>query len=325
MAELEYLKGKRIAILGASGMVGSAFMRAMHHLKDIEILPVTRQTVDFLDQRDTSAWFKKHRPEVVINAAARVGGVLANNTYRADFLLENLGVQQNIFSAAIASKADRLLFLGSSCIYPKEAPQPLKEEYLLNGPLEKTNEPYALAKIAGVKFCEAAYDQYNLDFRAVMPTNLYGPNDNYHSNDSHVLPALLRKFLLAGDKREVEIWGTGKPLREFMYVDDMVDASLAVLDLSRDKFDTLTQPTSQFINLGTSQEYSIAELAKIIARITGFNGTVRFNPEFPDGSPRKLLDCTRLRACGWSPEFTLEEGIRLTIADIKSNRPFGGI
>jgi GDP-L-fucose synthase len=292
-----------IYVAGHSGMAGSAIVRALKAQGFSNILTASSKELDLRNQHLVQHFFQKHRPDYVFMAAARVGGIHANNTFRADFLYENLMMECNVIHAAYQTGVKKLLFLGSSCIYPKMAPQPLKEEYLLSGPLEETNEPYAIAKIAGIKLCENYRRQYNCRFISVMPTNLYGPNDNYHPEHSHVLPALLRKFheAVLHKKEEVIVWGSGTPRREFMHVDDMADACVFLMK---------TYDEAVHINVGTGEDITIRELAELIARITGFKGTIRYDTSKPDGTPRKLLDVSRLHALGWKHKISLEEGIK---------------
>ncbi|MED4583108.1 GDP-L-fucose synthase [Brevibacillus choshinensis] len=298
----------RIFVAGHRGLVGSAIKRALESQGYQNVLEQTRSELDLLDQSAVAQFFAKERPEYVFLAAAKVGGISANATYPADFLYQNLVIQTNVIHAAYLYGVKKLLFLGSSCIYPKFAPQPIKEEYLLNGELEPTNEPYALAKIAGVKMCEAYYRQYGSDFLAVMPTNLYGPNDNFDLESSHVLPALLRKFHEAKtmDSSHVEVWGTGKPRREFLYVDDLADACVYLMKgYSRSDI-------GSFVNIGTGTDVEIGELATMIKQIVGFRGNIVFNSEKPDGTPRKWLDVTRIEGLGWRASTTLRKGIQKT-------------
>jgi GDP-L-fucose synthase len=292
-----------IYVAGHSGMAGSAIVRALKAQGFSNILTASSKELDLRNQQQVQHFFQKHRPDYVFMAAARVGGIHANNTFRADFLYENLMMECNVIHAAYQTGVKKLLFLGSSCIYPKMAPQPLKEEYLLSGPLEETNEPYAIAKIAGIKLCENYRRQYNCRFICVMPTNLYGPNDNYHPEHSHVLPALLRKFheAVLHKKEEVIVWGSGTPRREFMHADDMADACVFLMK---------TYDEAVHINVGTGEDITIRELAELIARITGFKGTIRYDTSRPDGTPRKLLDVSRLHALGWKHKISLEEGIK---------------
>ncbi len=293
----------KIYIAGHRGMVGSAMVRRLREAGYEHLVLRTSAELDLRNQAAVNTFFEEERPEYVVLAAAKVGGIVANNTYRAEFLYDNLLLEANVIHAAWKSGAKKLLFLGSSCIYPRLAPQPLKEEYLLTGELEPTNEPYAIAKIAGIKLCEAYRDQYGAHFISAMPTNLYGPGDNYHAENSHVIPGLLRRFHEAkerGDK-EITIWGTGTPLREFLYVDDLADACLHLLRNYDQKL---------FVNVGSGVEVTIRELAEKIAQVVGFEGDLRFDPTKPDGTPRKLMDSSRMREMGWEPKVGLEEGLR---------------
>jgi GDP-L-fucose synthase len=300
----------RCFLAGHGGMVGSAMLRRLK-ARGGEVLTRSRRELDLSDQAATRAFFETHKPDAVILAAAKVGGIMANATYPASFIYENLMIEANVIHAAYQAGVGRLLFLGSSCIYPRLAPQPIPEEALLSGALEPTNEPYAIAKIAGLKLCEAYNRQYGTDYRSVMPTNLYGPGDNFHPRDSHVLPALLRRFHEAARDRqpEVTVWGSGKPRREFLHVDDMADASLFVLETDRARYEAHAGPGLNHINVGTGSDVSIAELAAMLADVTGFAGRIVFDTSKPDGTPRKLLDVSRLTAMGWQARTGLRAGI----------------
>ncbi len=280
----------------------------------LELITRTHAELDLTDQQAVRAFMQAERPDVVILAAAKVGGIHANNTYPAEFIYENLMIECNVIHQAFAAGVTRLLQLGSSCIYPREAPQPMREDALLTGPLEPTNEPYAVAKIAGIKLCESYNRQYGTDYRSVMPTNLYGPGDNFHPENSHVLPALIRRFHEAAREGldEVVIWGTGTPRREFLHVDDMAAASLFVLDLDKATYDANTEPMLSHINVGCGSDISILELAELVARVTGFKGRISTDPSKPDGTPRKLMDVSRLANMGWTASIGLEDGIRET-------------
>ena len=295
-------KERRIWVAGHRGMVGSAICRRLDR-ENAEILTVERRGLDLREAEAVRQWVARTRPDVIILAAAKVGGILANDSYPADFLFDNLSIETNVIHAAHLAGVERLVFLGSSCIYPKFAPQPIKENSLLSGPLEPTNEWYAIAKIAGIKMCQAYRRQYGRRYISVMPCNLYGPNDNFDLATSHVLPALIRKFHAAkvAGKKEVVIWGTGTPLREFLHVDDLADAVVFLMDRYDD---------SQMINCGAGSDVSIRELAEIIGRVVGFEGALLFDTSKPDGTPRKLMDSSRLAALGWQPKTSLEEGVR---------------
>jgi GDP-L-fucose synthase len=295
-------------------MVGSAIVRRLSARRDCEVLTRSRAELDLTDQSAVRAFFAAERIDQVYLAAAKVGGIHANNTYPADFIHQNLVMECNIIGAAHEAGVQRLLFLGSSCIYPRLAPQPMREEALLTGALEPTNEPYAIAKIAGIKLCESFNRQHGRDYRSVMPTNLYGPGDNFHAEDSHVIPALLRRFHEAVETRasEVVIWGSGTPKREFLHVDDMAAACVHVMNLDEATYWAHTQPMSSHINIGTGVDCSIRELAETIARVTGFTGKLEFDASRPDGTPRKLLDVSRLSALGWRASIGLEAGLRQT-------------
>ena len=296
---------ERVLVLGARGMVGAAIVRALERGGQREILKPSHAELDLTDSRATASYFAENSPTRVFVAAAKVGGILANDAYPADFLYQNLMIEANVIHAAYRHKVGKLLFLGSTCIYPRQAPQPLKEDYLLTGPLEPTNEWYAIAKIAGIKMCEAYRKQYACNFISAMPTNLYGPEDNFDLESSHVLPALIRKVHEAhhGGAEDVVIWGSGKPLREFLHVDDCASACLFLMD---------NYSEAQTVNVGTGEEISIIELANVIARVVGFSGKMRFDDTKPDGTPRKLVDVGKLRGLGWRHSIALEEGIRTT-------------
>ena len=311
-----------VFVAGHRGMVGSAIVRRLQALGYRNILTAGRDVVDLVDQQAVQRFFDERAIDQVYLAAARVGGIHANNTYPAEFIYQNLMIEANLVHAAHAHDVQRLLFLGSSCIYPKLAEQPMLEEALLTGVLEPTNEPYAIAKIAGIKLCESYSRQYGRDFRSVMPTNLYGPGDNYHPENSHVIPALLRRFHEAvqrGD-REVVIWGSGTPRREFLHVDDMAAACVHVMELDEAVLRDHTRPMLSHINVGTGEDCTIRELAETVARVTGFTGRLVFDTDKPDGAPRKLLDVSRLAALGWRPQIGLEEGLRDAYAWYVENR-----
>jgi GDP-L-fucose synthase len=303
-------KSDKIYVAGHRGMVGSAIVRALQSEGYNNIVYKTSAELDLRNQAAVNDFFATEQPKFVFLAAAKVGGIQANNIYRADFLYENLMIEANIIHAAYTNKVEKLLFLGSSCIYPKMAPQPLKEEYLLTGELEPTNEPYAIAKIAGIKLCESYRRQYGCNFISAMPTNLYGPNDNYDLNNSHVLPALLRKFHTAkqNGNSEVTVWGSGKPMREFLYVDDLADACLFLMHEYNGE---------EWMNVGTGKDVTIGELAQTIKKITGFQGELVFDASKPDGTPRKLMDVSRLDKAGWKYKVELEDGIRMVYEEVK--------
>jgi GDP-L-fucose synthase len=301
-------------VAGHRGMVGAAIVRALRARGASHITTRTHAELDLTNQAAVDAFFAAERPQQVYLAAAKVGGILANNTYPADFIYQNLMIEANVIHAAYQHGADRLLLLGSSCIYPRLATQPMGEEALLTGPLEPTNEPYAIAKIAGIKLCESYNRQYGTDFRSVMPTNLYGPGDNFDLENSHVIPALIRKFHEAKTQGEptVEVWGSGTPRREFLHVDDMADACLYVMGLDTETCRANTQPMLSHINVGTGQDVTIRELAETIRDVVDYPGQIQFDPGKPDGAPRKLLDVARLRRMGWQPCTELREGLRQT-------------
>jgi GDP-L-fucose synthase len=295
-------KNARIYVAGHRGMVGSAIVRKLEHEGHTNLLLKTSAELDLRNQQAVDTFFEDNRPEYVFLAAAKVGGIHANNVYRAEFLFDNLMIEANIIHAAYKHGVKKLLFLGSSCIYPKLAPQPLQEESLLTGALEPTNEPYAIAKIAGIKLCEAYRDQYGCNFISAMPTNLYGPNDNYDLNNSHVLPALIRKFHTAkvNGEAEVEVWGTGSPLREFLHVDDLAEGCYHLMLHYNEKL---------FVNIGTGEDLTIKALAELVRDIVGFSGQIRWNTEKPDGTPRKLMDVSRIHRFGWKHRIDLRNGI----------------
>ncbi|MFN4315825.1 MAG: GDP-L-fucose synthase family protein [Chitinophagaceae bacterium] len=301
-------KNSKIYIAGHKGMVGAAIYRQLESEGYKNLVVRSSSELDLRDQSQVKQFFEQVKPEYVFLAAAKVGGIVANNTYRADFLYDNLMIEANLIHSAWQQGVRKLLFLGSSCIYPKLAPQPMREQDLLTGPLETTNEPYAIAKIAGIKLCEAYRDQYGCNFIAAMPTNLYGPGDNYHLQNSHVIPAMIRKFHVAkiDSQQFVELWGTGNPLREFMYVDDLAGACLFLMENYNER---------DFINIGNGQELTIRQLAILIADTVGFEGEIRFNSEMPDGTPRKLMDSSRLTSLGWTAKTELREGLRLAYRD----------
>ena len=306
------MSNKRIFVAGHRGMVGSAIVRALEAKGYSDLITRTRQELDLTDQSAVAAFFDANPVDYVVLAAAKVGGIHANNTYPAEFIYENLMIQANVIHQAKAAGVERLLFLGSSCIYPKFAEQPMSEAALLTGVLEPTNEPYAIAKIAGIKLCESYNRQYGTDFRSVMPTNLYGPGDNFDLANSHVIPALIRKFHQAkvANAEYVEVWGSGTPKREFLHVDDMAAACVHVMQLDADSYRTQTAPRCSHINVGTGVDVTIAELAQTVGEVVGFNGLIRFDTTKPDGAPRKLLDVSRLRDLGWSAGVDLRQGLR---------------
>ena len=296
----------KIYVAGHNGMVGSAIIRKLKEKGYNNIITKTHKELDLIDQKAVNEFFEKEKPEYVFLAAAKVGGIMANNTYPATFIYDNLMIETNIIHASYINKVKKLLFLGSSCIYPKLAPQPIKEEYLLTGLLEKTNEAYAIAKITGLEMCKHYNNQYNTNFISVMPTNLYGPNDNYDLKNSHVMAALIRKFHEAktNNKKEVELWGTGTPKREFLHVDDLADAVIYLII----KYDA--KDIGNFVNIGTGIDISIKDLAELIKNISGFNGTITYDTTKPDGTPRKLLDVSKLENLGWKSKINLKEGIK---------------
>ena len=306
---MDDLTNKKIYLAGHKGMVGSAILRELENRGYKNIITKDLSELDLRNQSEVQKFFIETKPEIVIIAAAKVGGILANNTYRAEFLFDNLMIEANLIHSSYLNKVEKVVFLGSSCIYPKLAPQPLKEEYLLTNTLEFTNEPYAIAKIAGIKLCESYYRQYGCNYISAMPTNLYGPNDNFNLETSHVLPALIRKFHEAKieKKESVTIWGTGNPLREFMYVEDLANAIVFMME-SIDAKD-LYENGITHLNVGSGKDIAIADLAKLISEIIGFNGKIEYDSTKPDGTPRKLMDVTRINSLGWKYKTELKEGI----------------
>ncbi|MEX9319990.1 GDP-L-fucose synthase [Escherichia coli] len=305
---------KRIYVAGHRGMVGSAICRQLSLRDDIELVVKTHKELDLTVQKDVDAFFEQEKIDQVYLAAAKVGGIYANNTFPAEFIYQNLMIESNIIHSAHKAGIQKLLFLGSSCIYPKFAEQPMNESELLTGILEPTNEPYAIAKIAGIKLCESYNRQYGRDYRSVMPTNLYGINDNFHPENSHVIPALMRRFHEAKESGapEVIVWGTGTPMREFLYVDDMAAASVHVMELDEAIYQQNTQPMLSHINVGTGVDCSIREMAETMASVVGYQGQIVFDVTKPDGTPRKLMDVTRLKNLGWQYRYNLHEGLSLT-------------
>jgi GDP-L-fucose synthase len=304
-------KFDKIYIAGHNGMVGSAIERKLRKEGFINIITASSKSLNLINQAEVNNFFLNNKPDYVILAAAKVGGILANNTYKADFIYENMMIEANIIHASYVNKVKKLLYLGSSCIYPKDAPQPLKEEYLLTGQLEITNKPYAIAKIAGIELCDSYREQYGCNFISVMPTNLYGTNDNYDLNSSHVLPALIRKFITAKkeNSKNVEIWGSGNVKREFLHVDDLADACYFLL---------LKYNNTGIINVGWGQDLTIRELAELISEIIQFKGELIFNTKMPDGTPRKLMDVTKITNLGWTAKIKLRDGISNTIKEIEN-------
>ena len=303
-------KNSKIYVAGHRGMVGSAIVRRLHQDGFTNIVTRTSKELDLRNQQAVADFFATEKPEFVFLAAAKVGGIVANNTYRADFIYENMMIQSNIIHHSYLNQVTKLMFLGSSCIYPKLAPQPLKEEYLLTGLLEPTNEPYAIAKIAGIKMCDAYRSQYGCNFISVMPTNLYGPNDNYDLNNSHVLPALIRKFHTAKKENapSVEIWGTGSPLREFLHADDLADACFYLMQNYNE---------AGLMNIGVGEDISIKDLALLVKQTVGFSGELKFDTTKPDGTPRKLMDVSKLHSFGWKHKINLTEGVAAVYAEVK--------
>lgn len=308
---------KKLFVAGHKGMVGSAICRRLEGVRNIKIIKLSRSELDLCDQHQVFNFFKSERPDEVIIAAAKVGGINANSRYPAEFIYQNLQLQTNIIHASHINDVNKLLFLGSSCIYPKCSKQPIKETELLSGLLEPTNEPYAIAKIAGIKMCESYNRQFGRDYRSIMPTNLYGPCDNYHPENSHVVPALIRRFHEAKVKRlkSVNVWGTGMPKRDLLYVDDMADACLHLLSLDKTSFSTNTQPTCSHVNVGSGEEISIIDLATIISNVVGFGGKINFDTSKPDGVKKKKLDVTLAQSLGWKKRVSLTKGLHNTYSD----------
>lgn len=303
----------RVYVAGHRGMVGSAILRRLA-ADGVETITRSHAELDLTDQLSVARFMQAERPDAVILAAAKVGGIHANDTYPADFIYQNLMIEANVIHQAFRAGVERLLFLGSSCIYPRKAPQPMAEDALLTGILEPTNEPYAIAKIAGIKLCESYNRQYGTDYRSVMPTNLYGPSDNFHTENSHVIPALIKRFHEAAQRGEPEVvvWGSGSPMREFLHVEDMAEASLFIMNLARSLYVSCTTPMLSHINIGTGQDISINELASLIAKVTGFSGRIVYDTTKPDGPPRKLMDISRLNSLGWKSRISLSDGLRST-------------
>lgn len=312
----------KIFVAGHNGMVGSAILRELKkNNEEAQIITATRSQLDLTNQYEVDKFIGKHDPDQVYLAAAKVGGINANDTFPADFIYQNLMIQNNVINSAYNNGVKKLLFLGSSCIYPRLSKQPIKEEYLLEGHLEPTNEPYAIAKIAGIKMCESFNRQYDLDYRSLMPTNLYGPNDNYHPTNSHVIPGLIRRFHIAkcNSHEEVLIWGSGKQMREFLHVDDLASAAIFIQNLDKISFENYTQPMLSHLNVGSGSEISIKELAILIRETVGYNGKILFDTSKPDGTPRKLMNSNRLNKMGWHHKIDLQDGLKNTYEWFKKN------
>ena len=317
-------QSNKIYVAGHRGMVGSAIVRILKSQGQTNLVMRTHAELDLTDQQAVRHFFETEKPDQVYLAAAKVGGIHANNTYPAEFIYQNLMVQANVIDAAFRNGVQKLLFLGSSCIYPRLAPQPMSEDALLTGTLEPTNEPYAIAKIAGIKLCESYNRQYAVDYRSVMPTNLYGPGDNYHPENSHVIPALIRRFHEAktSNAPSVSIWGSGTPRREFLYVDDMASASVHVMQLPKAEYEQYTQPMQSHINVGSGSDVTIADLALAIAQTIGYTGQIKFDATKPDGAPRKWMDSSRLNALGWQAKVSLIEGLSVAYQDFVTPRTY---
>ena len=304
----------KIYIAGHNGMVGSAIVRKLREKGFMNIITCSSSELDLANQQNVHNFLHEKKPDYVIIAAAKVGGIHANDSYPAEFIYQNLMIEANLIHGSHLAGINNLLFLGSSCIYPKESLQPIKEEYLLSGHLEPTNEPYAVAKIAGIKLCESYNRQYGTDYRSIMPTNLYGPNDNFHPKNSHVIPALIRKFHEAKVNNEpfVEVWGSGKPMREFLHVDDMADASIHIMDIDKKTLESEVDPMLSHINIGTGTDITIKDVAQIVKEVVGFDGEIVFDTKMPDGTKRKLLDVSKIENLGWKPVITLKDGLKET-------------
>jgi len=304
----------KIYVTGHNGMVGSAIVRKLREKGFINIITRSSSELDLTDQKNVHNFLQEEKPDYVVIAAAKVGGIHANDNYPAEFIYQNLMIEANLIHGAYLAGVNNLLFLGSSCIYPKESLQPIKEEYLLSGPLESTNEPYAVAKIAGIKLCESYNRQYGTDYRSIMPTNLYGPNDNFHPENSHVIPALIRKFHEAKIKNKpfVEVWGSGKPMREFLHVDDMAGASIHIMDIDKKILESEVDPMLSHINIGTGIDITITDVAQTVKEVVGFCGEIVFNVKMPDGTIRKLLDVSKIENLGWMPTIALKDGLKET-------------
>ena len=302
----------KIYIAGHNGMVGSAIVRKLREKGLINTITRSSSELDLTNQQNVHNFLQEEKPDYVVIAAAKVGGIYANDSYPAEFIYQNLMIEANLIHGSYLAGVNNLLFLGSSCIYPKESLQPIKEEYLLSGHLESTNEPYAVAKIAGIKLCESYNRQYGTDYRSIMPTNLYGPNDNFHPKNSHVIPALIRKFHEAkvNSKPFVEVWGSGKPMREFLHVDDMADASIHIIDIDKKILESEVGPMLSHINIGTGTDITIADVAQTVKEVVGFCGEIVFNTKMPDGTKRKLLDASKIQNLGWKPTITLKDGLK---------------
>lgn len=314
------IESKRVLVAGGRGMVGSAIARELTSAGCVDLWVPERGELDCVDQQAVRAYFAAHRFDAVFIAAAKVGGIYANENYPAEFIYENLMIQSNLIHESWRSGVERLVFLGSSCIYPREAEQPIQESQLLKGPLEPTNEPYAVAKIAGIKMCESYNRQHQTDFRSAMPTNLYGTGDNYQENSSHVIPSLIRRFHEAkvNGSPAVTVWGTGKPMREFLHVDDLASALVKLMLFPKSKLDTLLDPRCSHVNIGTGSDLAIAELAAQISGVVGYSGEIRFDDGMPDGTPRKCLDTSLIRGMGWCPSIDLSSGLKMAYEDFKT-------
>ena len=304
----------KIYVAGHNGMVGSAIVRKLREKGFVNIITRSSSELDLVNQQNVHNFLQEEKPDYVVIAAAKVGGIHANDSYPAEFIYQNMMIEANLIHGSYLAGVNNLLFLGSSCIYPKESLQPIKEEYLLGGILEKTNEPYAIAKIAGIKLCESYNRQHGTDYRSIMPTNLYGPNDNFHPKNSHVIPALIRKFHEAkvNDKPFVEVWGTGNPMREFLHVDDMANASIHIMDIDKKTLESEVDPMLSHINIGTGADITIKDVAQIVKEVVGFCGEIVFNTKMPDGTKRKLLDISKLERLGWKPAIPLIDGLKET-------------
>jgi len=317
----------RIYVAGHNGMVGSAIVKKLREKGFINIITRSSSALDLINQQNVHNFLQEEKLDYIVITAAKVGGIHANNSYPAEFIYQNLLIEANLIHGAYLAGINNLLFLGSSCIYPKESLQPIKEEYLLNGYLESTNEPYAIAKIAGIKLCESYNRQYGTDYRSIMPTNLYGPNDNFNLKNSHVIPALIRKFHEAkvGNQSSVEIWGSGKPMREFLHVDDMADVSVYIMQLDKKILEKAIKPMLSHINIGTGIDVTIQDVANIVKEVVGFTGEIVFNPKMPDGTKRKLLDVSKIQNLGWKHTIALRDGLKTTYEWFLKNKKIAAI
>ena len=325
LAPMDSQRLGRVMVLGSRGMVGSAILRRLATSDGVvDVIPVSRDQVDLMDAVSTYQYIESEKPDWIVVAAAKVGGIYANNAYPRDFLFNNLAIEMNAIEGAYRAGVEKLIFLGSSCIYPKFAEQPIREESLLSGALESTNEAYAISKIAGIKLCESYNRQFDTDYRSLMPTNLYGPGDNYHPENSHVIPGLIRRFseAKAQSANQVLVWGSGRARREFLHVDDLAEAVLHIMSLGKSELQAIVDPRCSHINVGSGVDVTIAELASLISSLTGFEGNVCFDSSKPDGTPRKLTDVSKMKSLGWKPKYDLDEGLSQTIQEFRGVTDF---